>query len=134
MSKHAFLSEEWLTLVTTLQVEYRERMPAPAVKMKMNQVITDVPFGAGEVQMHVDSSTGQASIGLGHLEGPDITVTTDYVTARTLFVDNNQQAAMQAFMQGKIKAVGDMAKLMVPPAPKNDAQIEFETKVRDFTE
>ncbi len=134
MSKHPFLSEEWLTLVTTLQVEYRERMPDPAVKMKMNQVITGVPFGGGEVQMHVDSSTGQASIGMGHLEGPDITVTTDYVTARMLFVDNNQQAAMQAFMQGKIKAVGDMAKLMVPPPPKNDAQIEFETKVRDFTE
>ncbi len=102
--------------------------------MKMNQVITGVPFGEGEVKMHIDASTDKASIGVGHVEAADITITTDYATARMLFVDNNQQAAMQAFMQGKIKAVGDMAKLMVPPAPKNEAQLEFETKMRELTE
>lgn len=134
MSKLPFLSEEWISVVMTLQAEYRDRMPTPTVKMRMNQVVTGVPFGAGEVKMHIDSSTGQASIGAGHVESPDITVTTDYVTAKMLFIDNNQQKAMQAFMQGKIKAVGDMAKLMVPPPPKNEAQLEFETKLRDLTE
>ncbi len=134
MSKHAFLSNEWIEQVTVLQTEYRDQMPPPAVKMKMNQLITGVPFGDGEVQMHIDSSSGAASIGLGHLEGADVTVTTDYATAKQLFVDNNQQVAMQAFMQGKIKAQGDMAKLMVPPPPKNDAQKEFEAKIQDFTE
>jgi len=134
MSKHAFLSEEWITQVTLLQVEYRERMPAPAVKMKMNQVITDVPFGDGEVKMHIDSSTGQASMGAGHVDSADVTMTTDYATAKQLFVENNQQVAMQAFMQGKIKAQGDMAKLMVPPPPKNDAQKEFEAKIQELTE
>jgi hypothetical protein len=134
MSKHAFLSEEWIVQVTTLQTEYRDRMPAPSVKMRMNQVITAVPFGEGELKMHIDSSNGQPTFGIGHLEVADVTVTTDYVTAKMLFVENNQQAAMQAFMQGKIKAVGDMAKLMVPPPPKNEAQVEFESKVRDITE
>ena len=134
MSKHAFLSEEWIVQVTTLQAEYRDRMPAPSVKMRMNQVITAVPFGGGELRMHIDSSTGTATFGVGHVEEADVTVTTDYATAKMLFVENNQQAAMQAFMQGKIKAVGDMAKLMIPPPPKNEAQVEFETKVRDLTE
>jgi hypothetical protein len=134
MAKHAFLSVEWIETVTTLQMEYRDRMPVPAVKMRMNQVIIDVPFGEGEVKMHIDSTGGAATFGLGHLEAPDVVVTTDYGTAKKLFVDNNQQAAMQAFMQGKIKAQGDLAKLMVPPPPKNDAQKEFELKVQEITE
>lgn len=134
MVKHAFLSIEWIEQVTILQSEYRDRMPAPAVKMKMNQVIIDVPFGDGELKMHIDSSSGVASFGVGHLEAADIVVTTDYGTARNLFVENNQQVAMQAFMQGKIKAQGDLAKLMVPPPPKNDAQKEFEAKVQEITE
>jgi len=134
MAKHAFLSVEWIEQVTTLQVEYRDRMPVPVVKMRMNQVIVEVPFGDGEVKMHIDSTSGAATFGLGHLDAPDVTVTTDYGTAKKLFVDNNQQAAMQAFMQGKIKAQGDLAKLMVPPPPKNDAQKEFEAKVQEMTE
>ncbi len=134
MSKLAFLSDEWIETVTALQAEYRDRMPDPAVKMKMNQTITGVPFGEGEVKMHVDSSEGKAAVGLGHLDGADVTVTTDYATAKQLFVENNQQVAMQAFMQGKIKAQGDMAKLMVPPPPKNDAQLELEGKIQELTE
>jgi Zn-dependent metalloprotease len=134
MSKFAFLSDDWLGAVLALQEQYRPQLPAPAVKMKMNQIVTGVPFGEGSVHLHIDTSSGQAVMGRGHLEAPDVSVTTDYATARTLFVDNSQQAAMQAFMQGKIKAQGDMAKLMIPPAPKNDAQKELEEKVKELTE
>ncbi len=134
MSKHAFLSDDWLTTVLALQGEYRPKLPAPAVKMKMNQVVTGVPFGDGTVNLHIDTTSGQAVMGRGHLEAPDVSVTTDYTTARMLLVDNSQQAAMQAFMQGKIKAQGDMTKLMIPPPPKNDAQKELEEKVKEVTE
>jgi len=134
MSKFAFLSDEWLTAVFALQDQYRAQLPAPAVKMKMNQLVTGVPFGDGSLQLHIDTTSGQAVMGRGHLEAPDVSVTTDYGTARTLFVDNSQQAAMQAFMQGKIKAQGDMTKLMIPPPPKNDAQKELEDKVKELTE
>ena len=134
MSKFAFLSDEWLTAVFALQDQYRAQLPAPAVKMKMNQLVTGVPFGDGSLQLHIDTTSGQAVMGRGHLEAPDVSVTTDYGTARTLFVDNSQQAAMQAFMQGKIKAQGDMTKLMIPPPPKNDAQKELEEKIKELTE
>lgn len=134
MSKLQFLSVEWIAQVTTLQSEYRDRLPVPAVKMRMNQVIVEVPFGDGELHMHIDSSSGVATFGLGHLETPDVVVTTDYATAKRLFVENNQQVAMQAFMQGKIKAQGDLTKLMVPPPPKNDAQKEFESRVQEITD
>lgn len=134
MAKHQFLSAEWIEQVSILQAEYRDRMPAPAVKMRMNQIIVEVPFGEGEVRVHIDSSSGVATFGLGHLDPADVVVTTDYGTAKRLFVENNQQVAMQAFMQGKIKAQGDLTKLMVPPSPKNDAQKEFEAKVQEITE
>ena len=49
---------------------------------------------------------------LGELESPDLTLTTDWETARKVFVDQDQAAGMQAFMSGKIKVTGDMTKMM----------------------
>lgn len=134
MSKLQFLTDPWLDTVFSLQAEYRERVPAPLVKMRMNQIVTGVPFGDGTVNMHTDTTSGKAILGRGHLENADLIVTTDYATAKTLVVLNDQQAAMQAFMQGKIKVQGDMSKIMMPPPPKNDAQKELEEKIKELTE
>ena len=78
----------------------------------MNQIITEVPFGDGEVQAYMDTSDGEMKMDLGELENPDLTVTVDYVTAKAIMVDGNPQAGMQAFMAGKIKVQGDMTKMM----------------------
>jgi putative sterol carrier protein len=134
MGKLQFLTDTWLDTVFGLQAEYSERVPAPLVKMRMNQVVTGVPFGDGTVNMHTDTTGGKAVLGKGHLENPDVTITTDYATAKTLVVQNDQQAAMQAFMQGKIKVTGDMSKIMMPPPHKNDAQKELEEKIKELTE
>lgn len=134
MSKFAFLSDEWLGAVLALQEEYREQVPGAAVSMRMNQIITEVPFGEGTIHLSTDTTSGKGVMGRGHLENPDVTLTTDYATAKQLIANNDQQAAMQAFMQGKIKAAGDMAKIMTPPPPKNDAQKEIEAKIKDLTE
>ena len=81
--------------------------------MKMNQVITDAPFNDGDdINAHMDTSDGEIEMDLGHIDGPDLTVTVDYDTAKAIFVDSNPQAGMQAFMAGKIKVQGDMTKLM----------------------
>ena len=37
---------------------------------------------------------------------------TDYATAKQVFVSGDPNAGMQAFMQGKVRVQGDMAKLM----------------------
>ena len=42
----------------------------------------------------------------------EVEVTVDWATAKSIFVDNDPQAGMQAFMQGKVKVQGDMTKLM----------------------
>ena len=41
-----------------------------------------------------------------------MTVTTDYTTARNIFVEQDPNFTMQAFMSGKIKVEGDMLKMM----------------------
>src|SRR3546814_10983472 len=78
----------------------------------MNQVVTDVPFGDGTINAHMDTSSGEMEMDLGHLDEADLTVTLDYAPAKAILVDGNPQAGMQAFMAGKIKVPGDMTKLM----------------------
>ncbi len=113
MPKYKFLSEEWIDEAKRIRAELEgDDTPAPAHSVRMNQIITEVPFGDGEVQAHMDTSGGEMEMGLGHLENPDLTVTLDYATAKALLVEGNPQAGMQAFMAGKVKVQGDMTKLM----------------------
>ena len=69
------------------------------------------------------------------LADADLTVTTDYATAKAIMVDGDQQAAMQAFMQGKVKVQGDMSKLMLlQQAPADPMQTEIQEKIKAITE
>jgi len=134
MTKHAFLSDAWLDAVLALQREYAENLPPPSAKAKINQVITGAPFGEGTVHIHTDTTSGTIVTIRGHAEDAKVKVTIDYETARRLVLEGDQQVAMQAFMQGRIRAEGDVSILMIPPPPKNDAQKELEQKLRDLTE
>jgi putative sterol carrier protein len=111
-----FLSDEWLAGAKAIREKYAGQGAPIPHKIKMNQVITGVPFGAGELQLHMDTSSGEMVMEAGHLPDAEVTVTTDYDTAKAIFVDQNPQAGMQAFMQGKIKVQGDMTKLMAMQA------------------
>ena len=112
MAKYPFLSDEWIQEARKIRQEFSgETVPAAHV-VKMNQVITDVPFGSGTIDAHMDTTSGELELELGHMEGADLKVTLDYATAKAIFIEGNAQAGMQAFMAGKIKVEGDMAKLM----------------------
>ena len=102
----------------------REEVDAPTTApqpVKMNLVITEVPFGEGTVEAHMDTTNGTVELELGLLDAADVTATLDYDTAKAMMVDANPQAGMQAFMAGKIKLQGDMTKAMAlqsgPPTP-----------------
>jgi hypothetical protein len=106
---------------------------APA--MKMNQVITDVPFGEGTIDAHLDSSSGSPSMDLGHIEGADVKITVPYAVAKAIFVEGNAAAGMQAFMSGQIKVEGDMTKLMaMQGAAPEAAALEIQHKIKAITE
>ena len=109
---HPFLSQEWMDAVKDIRTKYADRAAKITQSIKINQVVTDVPFGDGTVKTYMDTSSGDLVMDLGELEGADCTVTTDYATAKAISVDQDQAAGMQAFMSGKIKVQGDMMKMM----------------------
>jgi hypothetical protein len=110
-AKHEFLSVEWIEAARAIRDDYQDRIGAPPVAMRMNQVITDAP--GGTIESHLDTSGGRTSLELGHVADADLTITTDYATAKAIFVLQDPAAAMQAFMSGKIRVEGDMAKLLL---------------------
>jgi hypothetical protein len=118
MAKYPFLSDDWVTEARRIYAEVEaagalSREPAP-VTVRVNLVVNEVPFSPSPVEAHVDTSTGRVAIDTGHLPGPDVTVSLDYATARSLFVSGDVQAAMQAFLTGRIKVDGDLTKLLDP--------------------
>lgn len=132
---YMFLSDEWLAEARKIREEYSGKTSPPAHAIRMNQVITDVPFGEGTINAHMDTSAGEVEMDLGHLETADVTVTLDYDTARAIFVEQNPQAGMQAFMAGKIKVQGDMTKLMAMQTTTPDpTTAEIAKRIKDITE
>ncbi len=134
MAQFAFLSEEWLDAAKAIREEYAGKSAPPAHAVRMNQVITEVPFGDGTIDAHLDTSGGEMQMDMGHLDEPDLTVTLDYATAKAILVDGNPQAGMQAFMAGKIKVQGDMTKMMALQSGAPDpTQAEIAAKIKEIT-
>src|SRR6202521_4147867 len=137
VAKYPFLSDEWIAEARKIREEYRGKGSPMAHVIKMNQVITDVPFGSGSatIDAHMDTSSGEMEMETGHIEGADVKVTLDYATAKAILVDGNAQAGMQAFMAGKIKVDGDMTKLMaLQAAPADPTAVEVAKRIQEITD
>jgi putative sterol carrier protein len=116
---HPFLSDAWFEAVEELRDEMPEP-PAAAKDLKVNIVVSGGPEGDREI--HMDS--GRFEQGLA--EGASVKLTVPYAVAKSMFIEGNQQAGMQAFMSGQIKVEGDMTKLMAMqsaggPTPEQQA-------------
>ena len=137
MPSYPFLSDEWLDEARRIRGEYEGKTPAIAHVVRMNLVVTAVPFSEGDILAHVDTSGGELVLDTGHLEEQDLKVTVDYDTAKAILVEGNPQAGMQAFMAGKVRVEGDMAKLMAlqaAPAAADPNAAELAQRLRDITE
>jgi putative sterol carrier protein len=132
---YEFLTEEWMAEAKRIRDEAGAPSAPPAHVIRMNQIVTGAPFNDGaEIHAHLDTSEGEMKMDLGHIEDPDLTVTIDYDTAKAIFVEQNPQAGMQAFMAGKIKIQGDMTKMMAmqQSAPDPEA-IALAEKIKEMT-
>ena len=123
-----FLSDAWLEDVKKLTEESGAggMMPESA---EINMVVTGGP--EGDKELHVKG--GQFNTGL--IDAPT-KLTLPYDVAKDMFINGNQQAAMQAFMSGKIKVEGDMTKLMAMQggAPADPAAAEaLQKKILEVT-
>lgn len=114
MAKHQFLSDDWFAIVDKLVEELGADAPAHA-DLVMNLVVTETPFGA-ERHLHVGARGGRGHWGIGHVPDADLTVTTDYETAREILLSGDPQAAINAFFEGKVTIQGDLAKLFAAQA------------------
>jgi hypothetical protein len=123
--KHVFLSDGW---IEAAKAAYDRHGVTVKYRMKMNQVVTGCPFEPSEVRTFIDTSDGTMRTGKGEIEGAEVTLTTDWETSRKIMIEQDQAAAMQAFMSGKIKVTGDMTKLMTmnanPPSDNERAAAE----------
>ena len=135
--KYAFLSDEWISKVEALVAENSDAGQGPHGNVLVNLQVTDTPFGSDR-QFHMGTADGKAVMGGGLRDGADVTLTTDYVTAKEVFVAGNPQAGMQAFMSGKVKVQGDMTKLMMAQAggggAPGGANAELQQKIQEMTE
>jgi hypothetical protein len=129
---YPFLSAEWLEEARKIREEFKGQVPAGENAVKLNQVITDVPFGEGTINAHLDTSGGELDLETGHLEDAEVSITLDYETAKAVFID--PQSAIQHFMAGKIKVQGDMTKLLtVVQAPPESVAGEAQRRIAAIT-
>ena len=135
---HPFLSPEWMEAVKGIREKYAAEASKVTTSIRMNQVITDAPGDVavdGTVKTFLDTSSGDIVMEIGELETPDLTITTDYDTARRIFVDQDQAAGMQAFMAGKVKVQGDMMKMMAMQTsmPSDDTAKKVADEIKAIT-
>ncbi|MGH9009828.1 MAG: SCP-2 sterol transfer family protein [Acidimicrobiia bacterium] len=111
MTKHLFLSDPWFDEVRRLHDAAGGAAPEGA-EVRMNLMIQSSPFD-GDLAMHLAVAGGRADWGKGHLDDAEVTLTLAYDTAKVIFVEGDPQAAIEAFMAGRIIVQGDITKLMV---------------------
>lgn len=124
-----FLSDEWATAVqgaVNSSESFRSAVANAALKLQFN--ISDAP--GGEISYYMAAADGEAEVAIGSVPDPDVTVGESYETATAISKgDLNTQTA---FMSGKLKVEGNLAKLMMHQnaimqwqAATNDLEVDY---------
>lgn len=124
-----FLSDEWFAEVRKIRDEVDPPAPTgPAADLKLNIVVTGGPGGDKEIHM------AGGDFGEGLVADAPTKLTVPYEVAKKTFIEGDQQAGMQAFMQGQIKVEGDMSKLMAMQSQQPSAeQAALQKKIAEIT-
>lgn len=111
MSK--FLTEEWASDVTKALRDNQAFMNAIGAADLSAQFSTeDGPDG--DVSFYLKASGGTVNQAVGTIDDPDVTVKMSYETATS--VSKGDLNVQTAFMTGKLKVSGNLAKLMMHQA------------------
>lgn len=126
---HEFLSDPWFEEVRKIRDEVNPPAPTgPAADMKLNIVVTGAPGGDKEIHMNA------GDFGEGLIDDAPTKMTVPYEVAKQVFIEGNQQAGMQAFMQGQVKVEGDMSKLMAMQTVQPTAEQQaLQEKIKAIT-
>jgi len=105
-----FLSEEWAQAVTEALNShdgFKSAIGNADLSLQFN--VTEGP--EGDISYYLKASGGQTEVALGTLENPDVTVGQTYDTAAA--ISRGELNTQTAFMTGKLKVSGNLAKLMM---------------------
>ncbi len=124
-----YLTQEWLDETRALGADQPER---PGASCRMNHVVTGAP--AGDIAYFWIVENGRLlESRLGALDDAEVTLTAtweDSVSIARGELDTNA-----AFMQGKVKVVGNMAKLMaLLPLTNAPEYRALQERIRAITE
>ncbi|MGD2102854.1 MAG: SCP2 sterol-binding domain-containing protein [Acidimicrobiia bacterium] len=108
MSK--FLSEEWANDVTNTLANHEGFKNAIGAADLGIQFTTE-GGPDGDVSYYMKSSGGTTNLALGELEDADVSVVQSYETATA--ISKGEMNTQTAFMTGKLKVSGNLAKLMM---------------------
>jgi putative sterol carrier protein len=124
-----YLSQEWMDTAKALAQDFPE---TPGASVRMQQVVTGGPDG--DVTYYTVIENGKTiEQSLGEDPNAEVTLTNSYDDAVKIM--KGELDANAAFMQGKVKVTGNMAKMMslMPLASKPEYKAIGE-KLRDQTE
>lgn len=106
-----FLTHDWLQALNETVNEhegFKKTIATAALTLQFE--IPDAPEGA-EGRYYLAISDGKLVAGPGDATGPDATITNNYETAVAL--SKGELNTQMAFMTGKLKVAGNMAKIMM---------------------
>lgn len=124
-----WLTQEWLDEQRRLAEGQPER---PGASARMQYVVTGGPDG--DIRYHWVLEDGHlVENSLGTLDDAELTLTLSYEDA--LLIQRGQLDEQAAFMQGRIKVAGNMAKLMaLLPITSSPEYRELQDRIRDITD
>ena len=124
-----YLSQEWLDEFVALAVDQPNR---PGATVKIQYKATGSP--AGDIDYYWVIDEGKIlEAKLGTIDGADFTMTTAFDDA--VKVQKGEMDATAAFMQGKMKVAGNMAKMMsLLPITNSPEWKALQEKVNAITE
>ena len=106
-----FLTNDWLSALTeTLNGHDGFKAAIANVDLTLQFEVGDAPDGA-EGRYFIAIGDGAAEVGAGDATTPDATILNNYETA--VAISKGDLNTQMAFMTGKLKVTGNMAKLMM---------------------
>ena len=123
-----WLTQEWLDQQREMAVDQPER---PGASARMQYVVTGGPDG--DINYYWILEDGKLlESKLGTLEDAELTLTETYDDA--MKIQKGELDAQAAFMQGRIKASGNMAKLMaLLPITSSQEYRDLQVRIREVT-
>ena len=127
---HAFLSDSWFDEAEKLRAAANPEVPAALKDLVINLQVTGGPSGDVEARM------AAGGLHQGFAADAPTKLIIPFDVAHKMIIEEDQSAAMQAFMSGQIKVEGDMSKIMAMQgagAPSETAK-KVAAQVREMTE